>query len=490
MDKAVELIEKLIQIEQKYNMYEKEVYGVKYWIFLRRWITVDLKSEKHHNTNTDIKGNISRTEKMKIGWKLICNSYFRRYSVPKDVKVMISSHPRRVLHEGMYECTYTSILAEALPDALLLERPNPYEHLDPIPEKNILYVDRSIIESNIFYKWIDIVCKKKKANLLKEIKQQIGPVLDEINRVYQVNFSIEHYTMAVYRHILLYRSKRKYYEKLIKKYKPKVIMEVVSYLPECLILSELGKKYRIPTIELQHGVIDATHPAYNFGPGVDLPQLPDYIFEFSDYWKAVAPKTFSQEQIKVVGYPYFERELKKYKKEKTEPEKENFTKKICFISQWTIGTALSQLAIRLEQLLKEAGENYKIYYKLHPGEYKDWKEKYPWLLNSDIEVIKQGDISLYEMFSECHIQIGVASTAIFEGMGFGLKTLIYQISDAEVFEEACNKGYARFINHAEEILEEVKSLEIGNTEERQSFWKMNSLQNILDELNMIMGEKI
>ena len=487
MDNATEMIKQIIQIERKHEMHSKSVLEVNYWIFLRRWIIVDLKSEKHHQSNTDIKGKVSGAGKLKIGLELLRNSYFRHYKAPKETRAMIFSHPRRVFRDGVYECTYTSLLAEAFPGSLMLERPDPYQHLSPIPEKHIIYVDRSIVESNISYKWNTLFCKKKKRQAIAEILNQIGPVIEEINETFHVSLSKQHYADSVYRHVILYRSKRRYYEKLVRKYKPKVIMEVVSYLPECLILSELGKKYKIPTVELQHGIIDETHPAYHFGPDIKLPQLPDYIFVFSDYWKELVPSPFTDKQIKVTGYPYFERDVRKYK-ERMEKERESGQEeiRICFISQWTIGAALSKLALELEDKLRETGKSYKIFYKLHPGEFKDWKEKYPRLAESSIEVVGQGDMSLYEMFAGCQIQIGVASTAIFEGLGFGLKTLIYRISDAEMFQQVCDKGYASYINGVEDILKEMQ-LDHSKKQE-QSFWKMNSLETMKEELETIIRE--
>lgn len=488
MDKSVEFIEKIIEIERKHEMHTKSVLDVNYWVFLRRWIIVDLKSEKNNQTNTDIKGKVSKSDKIKIGLELIRNSYFRHYQTPKNTEVMICSHPRRIMHDGVYECSYTSILANALPNSLMLERPDPFEHLSPIPEKHIIYVDRSIVESNIYYKMNALLCKGKKKKIIAQIISDISAVMDEINETFHVSFSKEHYANSVYRHVLLYRSKRKYYEKLVCKYKPKVIMEVVSYLPECLILSELGKKYNIPTIELQHGIIDDTHPAYNFGPDIKLNQLPDYIFVFSDYWKDLVPSTFHKEQVRVVGYPYFERDILKYKEEKKQKESQGTAtgeKKICFISQWTIGVQLSKLALELKQKLEENNENWHIYYKLHPGEFKDWKDKYPWLLDSGVQVIGPEDMSLYEMFADSDIQVGVASTAVFEGMGFGLKTLIYKISDAEMFELACDKGYAKYINDVDELLAELIHYEKGSQSIEQNFWKMDSVNNMIREIQEI-----
>ena len=64
-------------------------------------------------------------------------------------------------------------------------------------------------------------------------------------------------------------------------------------------------------------------------------------------------------------------------------------KQILVISQWVIGEDLSRFAVELSKV-KDLG--YKIVFKLHPLNYRGWQEKYPWLVDSDVEVIDHSKI--------------------------------------------------------------------------------------------------
>ena len=100
-----------------------------------------------------------------------------------------------------------------------------------------------------------------------------------------------------------------YYLKLLDKVKPKIIIEVVSYSFNNLLINEVAKKYKIPTIELQHGTIGRYHIAYNFKKQIYLPTFPDYIFLFGEYWKNNTRFPISNGKLKVTGFPYFEHKM-------------------------------------------------------------------------------------------------------------------------------------------------------------------------------------
>ena len=51
------------------------------------------------------------------------------------------------------------------------------------------------------------------------------------------------------------------------------------------------------------------------------------------------------------------------------------------------------------------------------------------ICSSNIKIIVDDKISLYEFFPKCQLQIGVYSTAIAEGIGFDLDTIILKVDD-------------------------------------------------------------
>lgn len=73
----------------------------------------------------------------------------------------------------------------------------------------------------------------------------------------------------------------KYYEKIFKKKKPKIIMEQCYYSFHKMVLNEVAKKQKILVVELQHGVMGMGHPAYNILEK-NIASFSDYIFLFSE----------------------------------------------------------------------------------------------------------------------------------------------------------------------------------------------------------------
>ena len=105
---------------------------------------------------------------------------------------------------------------------------------------------------------------------------------------------------------------------------------------------------------------------------------------------------------------------------------------VLFISQGTIGRDLSRLAVDLRQKLSP---KYKVVYKLHPGEYRQWESRYPWLISGGLKVVDDDSISLYELLAESKALVGVNSTVIYEGLGLGLKIVLANLPGVESMYE-------------------------------------------------------
>jgi hypothetical protein len=103
-----------------------------------------------------------------------------------------------------------------------------------------------------------------------------------------------------------------------------------------------------------------------------------------------------------VGYPYFEKRLNAY----NDVER---IRQLLFISQGSIGEELSRFALKIHD---DDRIDYEIVYKLHPGEYDRWKDEYPWLAESNVQVIDGPEPPLYRLFAEfasgrCRVDGGV-----------------------------------------------------------------------------------
>jgi hypothetical protein len=396
------------------------------------------------------------------------------YLDKKDV--LILNHHRRVMDGAYYTCLYTDIVRENLKlSNIVLEEPILDQHYKPIKNKNIIYTDYinliSTINSRLF----------KNKYISNDDINSVKEVIDLINNEFKTNFELNNLGIDIIKTIINYKLMYPYYERIVKKIQPKLIVEVVSYGLIRYIINDIAAKNNIPTVELQHGTMGRNHIAYNFSEKRDISTFPDYIFLFGKFWQETSRLPIDDSRTKIVGWPYFEQKVNHYK---TKEGMKNGKKAILFISQGTIGEELSKIAIEVSNMLNK---KYRIIYKLHPGEYARWKKEYPWLIGADVEVIDNNNHDIHYYFAQADIQVGVYSTAIFEGLGYGLKTIIWKLYGYGHMQELYCKGYADLVDNVDEFMMILNSIEnLKEEHDISCFWKQNSLNNIIKELDAIM----
>lgn len=482
-------LEYFLEIEKKYNLLDAKIEDYNIWLYARfriGWMFA--KNLKHFGEG--------HSEKRKTGLVKVreCANTLKNIFLYGDMRklkpanVLILNHPRRVLNGSLYECVYTDELASELNDYIMIEGSYQKTHFRPVKTEKIFYSDLVEIESF----WYCVFIQKLKKKRFRMIKEKIQEILEkpllELNYMLGTDVEVDKVVTEVTYGFFMYKIERKYYEKIIKKISPKLVIEVVSYSRNCQIINEIANSYDIPTIELQHGVMGCEHIAYNYSEKKYLKQFPKYIFTFSDYWISASKFPIPLEQIKAVGYPYLEKMFKKYNNfAKVERNK----KVVLFLSSGPMGEELGNIAVFLQKLL---GEEYHIVFKLHPGEYADWKDRYPILVNEKIEVIDNNRINLYELFSMSDFQVcGFGTTAILEGLCFGLPAFVLKHNQFEEFLALCEAGMAELYNNAEELAALIRKHD-QNVKDKsvQAFWKENAIVNMKREINSIVknGDKM
>ncbi|MFZ3577515.1 hypothetical protein [Virgibacillus sp. DJP39] len=473
------LIEQFLEFEKKLKLFKHEGNNIKYWHLIRFGIYSEIEKQKiglgiGHDS---LKGK-SILSRIKIKFKQIPNILFNSPFFLKEKEFLILNHQRRVMNENVYTCIYTDNILSSLNDSyLVLEDPLLDTHLKPIPKTNIKYTDYI----HNFYLLKRVVKKLKGERLLAELEKiKIREMIKSINNEFSIKLNEEQWVKNVGNALLEYKTMYKHYDKIIKRINPKIIIEVVSYAPSKFVINEIAKRRNIPTVELQHGTMGKYHVAYNFAEKFNLDTFPDYVFLFGKFWQDNTRLPISDSRIKVVGWPYFEQKLNE-NKEKRKIKKE---KVILFISQGTIGNQLSKIALELSKKI-DHNQN-RIIYKLHPGEYLRWKEEYPWLLGSNIEIVDNNLHDMHYYFAQANVQVGVSSTALFEGIGYGLSTLVYKLPSHKYLEELYLSDLAYLVDDVDELLTYINLDYKNNFNNTNYFWEENSLENIKKALNDIL----
>jgi len=238
-----------------------------------------------------------------------------------------------------------------------------------------------------------------------------------------------------------------FYKRILEQIRPKILIEPFHYTPFILSINSLCKTLGIKTIELQHGAMGRYHIPFNFKKKVVLEGFPDYIFLFGRFWHDITRFPVAEERLIVTGFPHFEKAANCPKRILNPIVGK---KMILFLSQGTIGKQMSSFASQLSKILDK--NKYYIVYKLHPGEYQRWKDDYPWLVDNDISVVDNNYFDIYHYFSISFVQIGVYSTAILEGMGFGAHTILLNMYGVEYFEDLISEEKVELVNHPTEVI--------------------------------------
>jgi len=264
------------------------------------------------------------------------------------------------------------------------------------------------------------------------------------------------------------------YKSMLQRVSPMVAFLTASYGGRETFV-EACQAEGVPVVELQHGVITRYHMGYSF-PDTPKHVFPDYIFSFGDYWADAVELPLPDEHVIPVGYPYLERQSSRYA---------DYTSadRILIISQPRVREQLSKFAIYLD---KADAVDSDVIYKLHPVEYGEWREAYPGLADSNVEVVSD-DPPLYELFATSTAQVGVYSTALFEGLNFGLDTFVLDAPGWEYMKYLVDSGFAVVVSSPREFVDTYRagSVEFESVDETY-FFEPDALVNFEDAVTQII----
>ena len=465
-----------IQFEEDNQLFSRKVDGIFFWERIRFTVFMKIFLSLTNSKDSVQTGRSDKSFRL-MNYLLKFRNYFlstimlRRnpFLVRNREIIYFSNSRRKIQDDGYWWDIYIDHLENKLGySSVLLEKDLFFKYRKPAKTEKMVY-----------HTYIDFLVDLKKYFKLSRLKFESDEkkyILDleqEIESIFSLKIDIK---SLVYHNLTKRKREIPLYNRLLKRIKPKAVIVVCSYGKENFI--EVCKSNAIPVIELQHGVITKYHTGYSYEKDIAKKHtFPDFLFSFGNYWRETVTFPIPKERIFNVGFPELEIRKKQYQRVKKQ-------KQILFISQKTIGALLSKFAVELSQL-KEL--DYKIIYKLHPFEVLTWQKDYPWLLNSNIEVVDHQGDNLYQLFAKSEILVGVYSTAIFEGLSFDLKTFLIDIAGIDYMEDLIKAGVALKVNKPMELIKLIshKDSEKFDTE---SFFMSNATNNIKTALDKIISE--
>lgn len=419
--------DRIFTLEVEHGLLDLEIEGVKVWQYLRMELYY-AAAQKSGFFQLPHAEPPSRLKKAKKTLATLKNSLFKNpafFQAPVDI--LVFDHERFKSFEGENVDIYTKFFIDELEtqgkNYLVIERPYLGQHLKPCSPRR-KYLDFAelyrFFGKRIFKRTISPEVLRRIGDLDQDLRTQLGLDVDFRKRFVDG--------------IARFKCNYLIYTRLLKKLRPKQIFLVVSYgLQGDLIRA--AKDLGIEVVEFQHGVFSPYHLGYSFpGRSRELDYFPDKFFSWGRFWSELMPMPIPREKVVDYGFEYFRRLRTRY----AGTPKRN--RQLVVLSQAALGPALAQRVLECAEDLQD----FRVVYKLHPSEYDKWR-RYEALRKlaemNNVEVIDH-DVDLYALLAQSPYQLGVFSTALFEGMGLGCKTVLLDLPGIEYMERVVADQHA------------------------------------------------
>jgi len=459
VDSQHDITERLLALEQQERFFDITVQGMPVWERGRN--NFDRKIAREHGLVGQAHSNTTDNRwsgYAEIIHSILANTVRDNPYFASQHDVLVWGHQRRKqLEDDHWWDIYTDpIYQELTLDKLHVEKRYLGEHLGPARTDNIRHIE--------FIRGLAKVWRKLGRRPSKVPDAELDTVREleaSINKEFDVEFDL---TQSIRRDVAIEDPLRRLYRHFLRRVDPELVLVVVSYGKEPFIMA--CKQLGIPVAELQHGVIYPNHLGYSY-PGDRIKKaFPDYLLVWGEFWREHTEFPIPDERVIPVGYPYLNQRVQRY----ADVESED---RLLFISQGTIGEQLSKLAL---EVTEHPDIDHEVVYKLHPGEYSRWREEYPWLTDADLRVVDSSEPPLYQLFAESNAQVGVGSTAVYEGLAFDLETLVYDCPWSRVLQPFVEEGTAELAGSAEDI---AATLGGGTVDfEREQFFRPDATERM------------
>ena len=407
-----ELCEFMWYLEDKYNLLDFEIQGVKPWQAHRIEIYYELGKYFGIFEDSYLRG-MSNIEKIKSLGSLLKNSIL--YNPLKNlykIDCLVFSHPRSKKVDGKYIDIYSHYLIQDLikENKKILEFEQSFEgtHIRDVKFYK-RYLDYVMLYKNLYSIFYKLKLEDKHLKIIKNLIKEttfnsIGNILIKRTKKFIPTYEI--------------------YKKILEKTKPTEIYVVVSYGRAELI--KAAKDLDINIIELQHGTFSKYHLGYSY-PNYKgkLDYFPNEFWVWNDYWKNLI--NFPEDcNIRISSFKYLEYEKQKYDKIV------KVKNQMVVLGQGGLTDKMAKKVLNNLEFFKK----FKIIFKLHPEEYSK-RNKYH-SLNKLINILNVKvveDVDLYKLLAESEYQLGVFSTALYEGIEFDCKTILFNLPGIEYMDK-------------------------------------------------------
>lgn len=437
-----ELLAAFIAFEEREQLFERKLLGVEYWQLIRH----DVFRETLQALGMSGQAHLRLEELPLSSWlgpqlrqlrTTLARSQLWRAS---RADLLVATHPRWLPYQGRYICPYSQPLLWGSPRSrLLLTGHYQGRYFAPDADEPTRYVDLSLALSHAQFRLRELLGRGLSDAAERELEGLAQRLAAQLAAAVKPSAIVRRARTAVLSQLGLGPQ----LQRLLDQVQPRLVVNVVGYRLVHQILTLCARARGIPVAELQHGTIGAAHAGYNFGAGRRPAAFADYLLTFGDVFRSLTPGLpLPAANVKPVGYGWLALQQSAFQRERDASTPRHGPRRVLFLSQRDIGRELSQLAAAAAQHSPSANQ-LELVYRLHPSEAVGWRERYPELARSGIRVEESSARALYAAQADADVQVGVYSTALMEGIAFGLDTLIVALPGHEQLSFLVERGLAR-----------------------------------------------
>ena len=478
---VAELLTRFIAYEERAHLFERTALGVRYWQFIRH----DVFQETLQALGLAERAHLRVEE---LPWKSWLPDQLRRlpstlarstwWLLPR-AELLVANHPRHVALDGRSICPYTQPLLDASGRSrVVLEGQFQGRYAPPLPGQPTAYLDLALLSSALQLSAADVAGAGISALELAELEEIRGGLTEALGGAPPSAALARRQRRAV----AAVRGLSDRYARLLDRVQPKLILIVIGYRLLHQVLTVVAHSRGLRVAELQHGTLGPAHPAYNFAPGRLPESFPDQLLLFGSLWRDATPGLpLPPSATPAIGYAWLELQQQRFARQS--PAR---PRRLMFLSQRSIGSALSRIAVRLRELCPP--DELHIRYRLHPSEHSGWREAYPELAASGIEVQAADQQPLYAAQRDSDAQAGVYSTALLEGLAFGLPTYVLTLPGAEQLQTIVDAGLAQPIADASALSRALREQPAAAAHDCARLWSPGAVAAFRDFLRVQIAD--
>lgn len=462
------LFQSLLSVEEDLDLFNWQIGGAPIWDRIRWVVFYQLFDPLGGASRAQERLDVGGWSRLKISLRYLLGALKRRpSSLERDPVLFVGWQRRKRGPDGTWWDIHCDPILEHLDIGANYVEPD-YEgrHFTPAHTPEIAYLD--IIRLRAYL--------RRKAGLIEvSLSESDQSLAREASKRFEESTGKQVDVVSIVRESLRERaSALGDYRSLIAHLDPELVLLVSSSSKETLI--EACQQEEVPVWELQHGVLGIS-PAYHFpGEGRSKQLFPDRFLSWGEYWTDQVELPLDETKIEIVGFPYFDRERKRHSGQKA-------SDRVLFLSQPSIGSELADLAVDLNGFLDTS----EVVFKLHPKEEGDWRDRYPSLEDASINVVEGDQPSLYELMGGSRAQVGVGSTALFEGLGFGLRTFILNKDGIPSDQALVTAEFTTVIRSAGELVEELRKEAVTSPPVRE-FFRPGATERVVELIQGKLGD--